>query len=110
MSLSLIIKLSTFFALTNADFSFAFQEIADVRESKSEVLWWIFFILNGLKSINSPRFQIKSQPEVRSPPGSGYGGPQTSSQHRNTTDPTHNQKVQMCQQGNSAPSGLAFKN
>ncbi|CAM4377001.1 unnamed protein product [Leuciscus chuanchicus] len=35
---------------------------------------------------------IKSQPEFRPPPGGGYGGPQTSSQHRNTTDQTHNQK------------------
>ncbi|NP_001017756.1 GRB2-related adapter protein 2a [Danio rerio] len=35
---------------------------------------------------------IKSQPEVRPPPGGGYGSPQTSSQNRSTTDPTHNQK------------------
>ncbi|XP_051744051.1 GRB2-related adapter protein 2a [Ctenopharyngodon idella] len=35
---------------------------------------------------------LKSLPEVRPPPGGGYGGPQTSSQYRNTTDQTHNQK------------------
>ncbi|XP_051570782.1 GRB2-related adaptor protein 2-like [Myxocyprinus asiaticus] len=35
---------------------------------------------------------LKSQPEVRPPPGGGYGSPQTTTQHRNTTDQTHNQK------------------
>lgn len=34
--------------------------------------------------------QPKSQPDVRPPPGGGYGGPQSSTQHRNTAD--HNQK------------------
>ncbi|XP_051987509.1 GRB2-related adapter protein-like [Xyrauchen texanus] len=46
------------------------------------------------ESSNEPRAPppIKSQPEVRPPPGGGYGNPQTITQHRNTTDQTHNQK------------------
>jgi len=57
----------------------------------------------------NPYFQLKSQPEARPPPGSGYGGPQTSSQHRNTTDQSHNQKVQYKHVNGHTPAVHAFK-
>lgn len=35
---------------------------------------------------------LRSLPEARPPPGGGYGGPQSSSQYRNTADQSYNQK------------------
>uniref|UniRef100_A0A673N0F6 Osteoclast-stimulating factor 1 n=1 Tax=Sinocyclocheilus rhinocerous TaxID=307959 RepID=A0A673N0F6_9TELE len=50
------------------------------------------FLSDG--SGNEPRAPppLRSQPDVRPSPGGGYGSPPTSSQHRNTTDQSHNQK------------------
>uniref|UniRef100_A0A8C1BE57 Osteoclast-stimulating factor 1 n=1 Tax=Cyprinus carpio carpio TaxID=630221 RepID=A0A8C1BE57_CYPCA len=50
------------------------------------------FLRDG--SGNEPRAPppLRSQPEVRPSPGGGYGSPSASSQNRNTTDQTHNQK------------------